>query len=189
MDYDQNIHAPYRTVRIGLLQLTATSYVVLGLIEAAGESTPYDLKQGVAQTIGNFWSIPHSQLYAEPKRLARGGLLAERRERGGRRRIIYRLTAEGREALTAWRREGEAAMPELRDPSLLKLFLGAEPERVAEAQAEAHRQRLAGYEALSAADDGSAPRGPWLALRAGIRHEREWVDYWETIARGEEPAV
>ena len=45
-----------------------------GLVGQAGEATPYDLKQIVAATIGNFFSIPHSQLYAEPERLAKAGL-------------------------------------------------------------------------------------------------------------------
>ena len=58
-----------------MIQLTQTSYVVMGLIGQAGEATPYDLKQIVAATIGNFFSIPHSQLYAEPERLAKAGYL------------------------------------------------------------------------------------------------------------------
>ena len=70
------------------MQLTPTSYIVLGLLEAAdGEATPYDLKQAVAASVGNFWSIPHSQLYAEPERLARAGYLTEERETHGRRRL------------------------------------------------------------------------------------------------------
>ena len=75
-----------------MIQLTQTSYVVLGLVGQAGEVTPYDLKQIVAATIGNFFSIPHSQLYAEPERLAKAGYLSERRERTGRRRKHYSLT-------------------------------------------------------------------------------------------------
>ena len=56
-----------------MIQLTQTSYVVLGLVDRAGEATPYDLKQIVAATVGGFFSIPHSQLYAEPERLTRAG--------------------------------------------------------------------------------------------------------------------
>ena len=66
-----------------MIQLTQTSYVVLGLVDQAGEATPYDLKQIVAATIGNFFSIPHSQLYAEPERLAKAGYLSERARAGG----------------------------------------------------------------------------------------------------------
>lgn len=58
-------------------RLTAVSYMVLGLIERAGEATPYQLKQVAARSVGNFWSIQHAQLYTEPERLAAAGLLAE----------------------------------------------------------------------------------------------------------------
>ena len=86
------------TVYFGLLQeprLTPTSFIVLGLIELSGEATPYDLKQAVGRSLGNFWSLQHAQLYSEPERLAEAGYLKERREEGGRRRRHYSLTAEG----------------------------------------------------------------------------------------------
>ena len=56
-----------------MTRLTPTSYIVLGLLEAAGEATPYDLKRAVGTSVGNFWSLQHSQLYAEPARLASAG--------------------------------------------------------------------------------------------------------------------
>ena len=139
----------------------------------------------VAASVGNFWSVPHSALYAEPERLARAGYLTERRENGGRRRRTYSLTDRGRRALGEWREEPTGDLPELRDPALLKVFFGAAPAAVAAAQLEAHRAKLAGYEALAAAG-GSGPRGPRLTLEAGIRHEREWIDYWGRLA-GERP--
>ena len=52
------------------IRLTPTSYIVLGLIAAAGRATPYDLKRVHAEGIGGFWSLNHAQLYAEPDRLA-----------------------------------------------------------------------------------------------------------------------
>ena len=58
---------------------------------------------------------------------------------------------------------------------------------LAETQLEAHRRKLAEYEGLQRLDSGSDPRGPWLALEAGIGHERESIRYWEGIrtkARG-----
>jgi PadR family transcriptional regulator AphA len=163
--------------------LSPTSLIVLGLLELSGEATPYDLKQAVAASVGNFWSIPHSQLYAEPERLARAGLLSERREETGRRRRLFTLTAEGHAALAAWRAErSEDPLPELRDPGLLRLFFGADPAALAAARAEAHRAKLEEYERQAARDSGDAPRGPWLALAAGVRHEREWVRFWEELA-------
>src|SRR5918992_273781 len=67
------------------LRLNPVSYVVLGFVDWTGEATPYLLKQLVAQSVGNFWTLQHAQLYTEPERLAAGGYLTERRERGGRR--------------------------------------------------------------------------------------------------------
>jgi DNA-binding PadR family transcriptional regulator len=48
-------------------------------------ATSYDLKQFVGNTIGNFWAFAHSQLYDEPARLVRDGLVEETVEEGGRR--------------------------------------------------------------------------------------------------------
>ena len=63
----------------------------------------------------------------------------------------------------------------------MKVFFGADPAQMAPAQLAAHRERLAHYEALKALDDGSDPRGPFLALEAGLRHQREWIAYWEAL--------
>ena len=167
---------------IQIVSLTPTSYIVLGLLERAGEATPYDLKQLVAGSVGNFWSVPHSQLYAEPERLARARYLDERREEGGRRRRLYSLTERGREALSAWRAEPTSALPELRDPGLLKLFFGADQRALAAVRRDAHRAKLAEYEARRRLDTGEEPRGPWRALDAGIAHEREWVRFWTGLA-------
>src|SRR5262245_44355073 len=109
------------------IRLTPTSYIVLGLIEASGEATPYDLKQAVAGSLGNFWSLQHAQLYTEPQRLAKAGYLKERREEGGRRRRHYSITAEGRAALSAWLAEPTDELTELRDLALLKIFFGGDP--------------------------------------------------------------
>ena len=161
------------------VRLTPTSYVVLGLIAGAGSATPYELKGMAEGGVGDLWSLQHSQLYAEPERLARAGLLDEEVEATGRRRKTYRLTAAGRRALDDWLAKPTGAFTELRDPGLLKLFFGADPQPLARAQLEAHRRKLAEYEAVPAT---SLPRGPRLALEAGIGHEREWVRFWERLA-------
>jgi PadR family transcriptional regulator, regulatory protein AphA len=166
------------------IPLTPTSWIVLGLVERAGDAvTPYDLKQGVAATVGNFWSVPHSQLYRECDRLADAGLLDAEQEPDGRRRKRFRLTDAGAQALDGWRASPPTGeLPELRNLALLQLFFGADPAALAREQLEAHRRKLAHYEALQAIDTGTDPRGPWLALEAGIAHERLWVAFWERLA-------
>src|SRR3954449_3829684 len=140
---------PEHTVHLGPLQaprLTPTSYIVLGLLERLGPSTPYELKRAHAQGMGNFWTVQHAQFYSEPERLAEAGLLSEEREEGGRRRRRYTkpdagrrapgggggedgrrgrhytITDAGRRALGEWLAEPTAELTvELRDPGLLKL--------------------------------------------------------------------
>jgi PadR family transcriptional regulator, regulatory protein AphA len=160
------------------IELTHTSHIVLGLLSMSGEATPYDLKQMVAATVGHFWSLPHSQLYAEPARLAAAGYVTERREPGGRRRKLYALTDRGRDALRAWLGVLTPEPYMLRDPALLKLFFGADVRELAEVQLQTHRQKLSEYEALLAQRPGVGPVGPWLALDLGTRHERETVGFW-----------
>lgn len=156
--------------------------MVLGLLSFAGESTPYELKAGHAASVGNFWSIPHSQLYAEPDRLASAGYVTVRREEGGRRRKHYAITDAGREALAAWLADPATPPAEFREPAMLKLFFGADPKAMAPDQLARHRERLALYRALRdelAKDPGA--RGAVLTLDAGIRHSQVWVEYWESL--------
>ena len=136
-------------------RLTPTSYVILGLVERMTSATPYQLKQAVAAGLGEFWSLPHTQLYSECRRLDEAGLLDERHEETGRRRRIYRITAAGRRALVAWRSEPTAELYEIRDAGLLKLFFGAD-----------------------------APEGARLTVAAGIGHEREYVRFWTRVRDG-----
>jgi DNA-binding PadR family transcriptional regulator len=170
-------------------RLSPTSYIVLSLIDGAGEATPYDLKQAVGLTLGNFWSVPHAQIYAEPERLSEGGYLSERREQGGRRRRYYKLTDKGRKALRDWLAEPTGEMAELRDPGILKLFFGGNPESLAKAQLVTHRGRLLELEKLSEQirSQADVPRGFALTVRAGIGHEQEWVRFWELVEKGEMP--
>ncbi len=175
--------------------LTSTSYIVLGLLELYGQGTPYDLKGWAAASIGNFWSVPHSALYAEPERLAAAGYLVEHRETFGRRRKLYSVTESGREALDAWRQAPTEGLPELRDPGLLKLFFGADVGPLAKSRHDAHSRKLAEYEARAAAFDDPgdpadqvAPAGAGLTLEAGLGHEREWVRFWSRLASEPEQA-
>jgi DNA-binding PadR family transcriptional regulator len=165
------------------IQLTPTSYIVLGLLDQAGEATPYQLKQMVDVSVGHFWSLPRSQLYAEPARLARAGYLTERQEQDGRRRKRYAPTERGREALRRWTDVPTHDYTELRDLAYLKLFFGADPAALAEAQLGVLRSLLDAYEAMRASGVGNAPRGPLQTLEAGIEHVKTSIRIWERIAR------
>jgi len=165
------------------IELTPTSYIVLGLLSVAGQATPYDLKQMVSATVGHFWSLPHSQVYAEPTRLARAGYATEQQEPDGRRRKLYTLTDRGRAAFKDWLAVPTPELYALRDLALLKLFFGADAHDLAEVQLETHRRRLTEYQTLSDQLTKDAPAGARLALDLGIRHERETVAFWTEHAR------
>jgi DNA-binding PadR family transcriptional regulator len=170
------------------MNLTPTSFIVLGLIERAGAATPYELKTMLAAGIGNFWSVPRSQLYAEPGRLVGGGYLTESRQLGGRHRRIFRLTDRGRDALREWREAATDELPELRDLSLLKLFFGGPPAQQAPRQQAAHEAKLAEYERIrDSLDPAQRDAGPALTLQAAVAHERIGVRYWREIAQSSAP--
>lgn len=104
--------------------LTPVSYVVLGLIARDGPSTPYTLKAAVARGIAHFWPFPHSQIYSETGYLTGLGLLAEERERSGRRRRTFRLTDSGRRALQSWLAEPTSEALQIRSYAFLQLYFG-----------------------------------------------------------------
>lgn len=82
-------------------ELTLFSYEVLGLVGRGGAG-PHDLRQMVRRGRIFDWA-GESRYYVEPKRLARLGYLAARREPGKtRERTVYTLTNKGRAALRAW---------------------------------------------------------------------------------------
>ena len=175
------------------LRAGPVSYLVLGIVALRGPSTSYDLKRFVQLSIGHFWPFPHTQLYAEPARLAEAGLLEETREETGRRRRYYSITAAGREVLGEWLGEPVTSPMEYRDLGLLKLFFGelAEPEQIqalAVEQAEAQRRQVEQYQGLV---DRYANR-PELRQRVltaelGTRMARAALEFWEELA--EDPAL
>jgi PadR family transcriptional regulator, regulatory protein AphA len=167
--------------------LSESSYVVLGLVRDGPGSSSYDLKRMVAVSVGYFWDFPHSQLYAEPNRLAELGLLEPHQEDTGRRRRTYTITDAGRAALDAWLDDPTTDDTEVRDAGLLKLFFatGRDDEqirRLAEVQAKAHAAHLAEYEALEARIRDLAPPAQLRTLELGMRFERLCVDFWEEVA-------
>jgi PadR family transcriptional regulator, regulatory protein AphA len=166
------------------IRLTPTSYIVLGLLELTGESTPYGLKQLMAGSVGYFWTLQHAQLYTEPARLAEAGYVTEKREETGRRRKLYSITDRGRNALDEWRTEPTSELAELREPALLKLFFRADPEALASVQIPANEARLAELERVRDALPADVPEGPRQTLEMGMRFQRAMIAFWEELAEG-----
>lgn len=168
--------------------LTPTSYLVLGLVAGMGPVTPYEMKQFVSDSIGYFWSFPHSQLYAEPDRLVDAGLLDVEQEEGGRRRKRYSITTEGRRALEVWLADPTSEVEEIRSMATLKLFFGAlarseEIVALAEEQVRACQAKLDAYRAIDEAV-GGAPgfEFPLTTLQLGMKVEQAELEFWQDIA-------
>ena len=164
------------------IRLGPTSYVVLGLIDAFGPSSPYDLKQRIEMTVANFWPVPHTTFYVEPDRLAQAGLLSVEQEEHGRRKKLYSITPAGKEALAAWVAEPTAAPPQLRDELVLKVFLGADPAPLAEARVAWHRAKLEELEGyLEAVRAGNGTKGMERSLIAGTSYHRALIEMNERL--------
>jgi DNA-binding PadR family transcriptional regulator len=168
--------------------LTPTSYLVLGLVSHLQPCTSYDMKRTVGISIGMFWSFPHSQLYAEPTRLASAGLLSEERETAGRRRRLYRVTPAGDEALRDWLAEPTETLSELRDLGLLKLFFGSlldpgEVAALARSQVAAHEGVIEHLEKIRGQVASIATPAQLATLELGLRWNQTAADFWTEVER------
>ena len=177
-------------------RLSNTSYVVLGMIGLRGPSTPYDLKRGIGHSVGYFWPFPHAQLYAEPERLERMGLLAVQSEDTGRRRKVYRLTSAGRAALRDWLAAPTNVHFQMRDVAELKLFFSelgdpADAPRLAREQVAQHEHRIREYERIQDRfGDLPAVAKRMVTLRLGLEMEHAALRFWQSLAEessAEEP--
>lgn len=164
------------------LRLSPTSYAVLGLVDAWGPCTPYDLKQAIQMTVEHFWPVPHTTFYAEPARLEEAGLLTVDQEERGRRRKLYAITDAGRAALQAWIAEPSAAPPQLRDELILRVFLGADPAPLRAERVAWHRERLAELEGyLEAVRRGKGTAGMERSLIVGTAYHRAQIEMLEGL--------
>ena len=183
--------------------LPITSYALLGLLTFGDELTGYELKQRADNTLRFYWVAPAmSQIYSELTRLTSHGLVEPTTSDGaGRRTTTYRITADGRSALSEWIDESRVGFPVLKHTVLLRLLIGhaSEPEQT--------RRMLLDYlddldrattdlaevrEALRGADRPGEPfRFPSLVADWGLdyfaaegRHARRALDSLEDGAPG-----
>jgi PadR family transcriptional regulator, regulatory protein AphA len=170
------------------VRLSPISYVVLGIIGLRGPSTPYQLKRAIEHSVQYFWPFPHSQLYGEPERLSREGLLDQEVEEGGRRRRVYSLTPGGQAALENWLRTPPGEVFEMRDMAVLQLFFSefvstAELAKLAEDQVRLYKERLAVYHAILEYNEGRESNARRMApLDLGVRMTTACLEFWSDIA-------
>lgn len=76
--------------------------IMTALIE--DDLSGYELSRDFATSLGFFWNASHQQIYQELRKLAEKGWLNKREvnQSGKPNKIVYGLTAAGREALQEW---------------------------------------------------------------------------------------
>ena len=128
--------------------LNPLSYVVLALIGRNGASA-HELVQMARSGQRLHYSGAASKIYAEPKRLARLGYVAARKEPGRtRERTFYTLTERGLAALQEWLAR-PSSFPRIQNEAAARVLasdLAEDPRAVAESvkaiRAEIEEQRL-----------------------------------------------
>lgn len=164
------------------MELSSTAYVILGLLRQ-GPMSGYEIKSFVDRSTRFFWAASYGQIYPELRRLAAAGLIeGTPTPQGGRKRTMYRLTADGRRELRRWL-EVEPVVFENRDEGLLKLFFaGAAPAAAAEAieaKRAYHAQKLEQLKQVEPLAKAAPDRFPYMVLRYGLEHSEfaiRWCD-------------
>nr|WP_255427397.1 PadR family transcriptional regulator [Yimella sp. cx-51] len=166
--------------------------ILISLAERSASG--YDLARRFDASIGHFWRASHQQIYKVLARMeADQWVSAQVIPQGSRPdKKVYEITDAGHEELARW-----LAVPtppehvrseftvKLRALHLLDRSLVF--EAVAARRAE-HEQRLLAYEESaqkffpSPADLADEQLGPYLALRGGIRLERNGIEWCDEIA-------
>ena len=166
-------------------QLSATAYVILGMIRGAPKSG-YEIKAAVDETTRFFWAASYGQIYPELKRLSEAGLVeGVDSPTGGRRRTVYEITADGEEELKAWLRQPPGTY-EMREEGLLKLFFAdalprEEAVEILRAMRDYRRsvhQQLVAMEPMAAAKPDPFPL---MVLRGGIEFTEWFADWCERM--------
>jgi PadR family transcriptional regulator AphA len=162
-------------------QLSATAYVILGMIRNAPKSG-YEIKAAVDETTRFFWAASYGQIYPELKRLSEAGLVEGiDSPTGGRKRTVYEITADGEEELKAWLRQPPDTF-EMREEGLLKLFFAdvlpaaeaVEILRAMRAHRVSVREQLRAMEPMASA---KADPFPLIVLQGGIEFT-DWFAEW-----------
>ena len=103
--------------------LTTTSYAILGLLAVKPWAT-YEMAKQLQRSLHFFWPRAESNLYAEPKRLVEAGLAEAREEwNGDRKRTVYSITDEGRDAFRDWLATPPAAQ-RMESEAYLRILFG-----------------------------------------------------------------
>jgi DNA-binding PadR family transcriptional regulator len=170
-------------------RLSATTYVVLGLVSIR-PMTGYELTAYAELSIGNFFPLTRSHIYAELDRLGRLGLLdaTEVEQENAPTKRVHEITPAGRDELRRWLEDPEIKEDRTRSLFLVRIFFGdrLSPGQLSallddfEARAVIRRDRLAAIADKLAGQPALVFRRSTAML--GVRHEQAMLD-WVAEAR------
>lgn len=102
--------------------------VILGLLSHE-DLTGYDIKKRIDGAIRFFWKGSYGSIYPALRDMEDKNLIIKQdASYGMREKILYQITARGKEVLNEWLKE-EQASNELKYETLLKLFFGGSADR------------------------------------------------------------
>ncbi|HAH76255.1 PadR family transcriptional regulator [Kandleria vitulina DSM 20405] len=106
-----------------MAQRNLLPFILLGLIEQSPK-TGYDLKKEFETEIGEFWSVKHSQIYSELKRLVASEQIVSETGYFGNKieKTYYKITNKGKETLETWKYSYDKQLVVNKDEFVLKLY-------------------------------------------------------------------
>jgi len=172
----------------------ASRFAVLGML-SLGCKSGYDIKKTIAVSTSNFWSESYGNIYPVLKQLLAEGAIREEKEAmatGGRKRLLYGVTASGRHMLQEWLRQ--PVTPRVEDSEfLLKLFFGAQSSvkdmlGLVKAHREHHEESLAKFAEIEryivAQEASEMEKMYWLAtLRHGEAVSHALVEWSKGVEK------
>jgi len=169
----------------------------------------YDLMKKFEGTVGYFWKATHQQIYKELAKMEKDGWLSSEiiPQEGRPDKRMYQVTAIGKQQLIDWVLQPTDIMP-VREELLVKTSVSylVPPTAMIEEikrHREMHLARLEVYRSLDQEIREQAAKTlavewqcRYLALRRGIRYEKEYVEWCDeaiavlsTMASGQFPTL
>jgi DNA-binding PadR family transcriptional regulator len=179
-----------RTIRMATGKLSELEGAVLGLVWASGPCTAYTVRRTFLRSPSPHWSGSAGTIYPIVQRLERRRLLASEPHSTGRRRSrLYRVTAAGNQALTAWMGPPlpQAAIGVPVDPLRTRTrFLAAlSPERQETLLAEARKRLASHLEEIErdVAERRNGDRYGYLMARGALLSTRARLAWLDEVRR------
>ncbi|MBR2716823.1 MAG: PadR family transcriptional regulator [Oscillospiraceae bacterium] len=163
-------------------------YTILGLVQREPASG-YDIAKTFSDSVSNFWSAKHSQIYPELKRLVEEGLVEYRIEIQGEKleKKMYSITEKGREEFFDWLYRDDGPPPQQKDAFRLRIYfnedLSQEKKReLLNAQCARRWDRLLELEQMTCAfppveEMSPAQFSDHLLIRGGVLREEAYIQW------------